>query len=286
MERKIVDLSHHNEDIDWSIAHQYIEMAIIRVQYGSNLIDRKYQRNITGCKAYGIPFGHYAYGCFVSVSDAIVEAKDFLSRIDSDAKFLVLDVEDDTVKAMESRGNLHNIAEASQAFIDTCKAAGYKVGFYVSHHLYNEYNLQSVQADFIWIPRYGTNNGTPQVRPDFSCDIWQYTDKGKMAGVPGDVDMNLLEGDKALEWYIGNHQTLVPPSSSISGKRVVSKVDQLRFYSKPSWADVDVAGIVTKGLGFEIIDKVDVNSSPQYKVHNSKGNVYYITASPKYIEVR
>lgn len=32
--------------------------------------------------------------------------------------------------------------------------------------------------------------------------------------------------------------------------------------------------------------KVDVNGSPQYKVHNSKGHVYYITASPTYVEVR
>ncbi|EJQ43667.1 hypothetical protein IEQ_04995 [Bacillus cereus BAG6X1-2] len=133
MKKTIVDLSHHNEDIDWSVAHQYIKMTIILVQYGSNLIDRKYQRNITGCKAYGIPFGHYAYGCFVSVSDAIVEAKDFLSRIDPAVKFLVLDVEDHTVKA-------------SQFFINTCRATGYKVDFYVSHHLYNKYNLQSVPS--------------------------------------------------------------------------------------------------------------------------------------------
>lgn len=75
MIKHIVDLSLHNEDIEWSIAHYYIQMSIIRVQYGSNLIDRKYQRNITEYKAYGIPFNHYAYGCFVSVSDAIVEAK-------------------------------------------------------------------------------------------------------------------------------------------------------------------------------------------------------------------
>ncbi|AIW87926.1 N-acetylmuramoyl-L-alanine amidase CwlD [Bacillus mycoides] len=42
-------------------------------------------------------------------------------------------------------------------------------------------------------------------------------------------------------------------------------------------------GIVDVGLGFTIIDKVSVNSSSQYKVKNSKGNVYYITASPYYL---
>ncbi|MDA2567480.1 GH25 family lysozyme [Bacillus cereus] len=231
MTKHIVDLSHHNENIDWGIAHQCIEMAVIRVQYGSRLIDKKYQRNIAGCKEYGIPFGFYAYGCFVSVNDAIVEAKDFLSRIDPEAKFLALDVEDDTVKAMESRGNLNDIAEASQAFIDTCKADGYKVGFYVSHHLYHEYNLQSVQADFIWLPRYGTNDGTPQVKPDFPCDIWQYTDKGKLAGVPGDVDMNLLQGDKTIDWYIGNPISNGPVRIKTGGFKDIEAAKELLEYA-------------------------------------------------------
>ncbi|MEK7014705.1 N-acetylmuramoyl-L-alanine amidase [Bacillus sp. FSL R9-9410] len=74
--------------------------------------------------------------------------------------------------------------------------------------------------------------------------------------------------------------------SSIVGKRVVSKVNNLRFYDAPSWQNKDVVGTVDAGLGFTIIDKVSVNGSPQYKVKNSKSNVFYITASPTYIEVR
>ncbi|MGN7195656.1 N-acetylmuramoyl-L-alanine amidase [Bacillus mycoides] len=73
---------------------------------------------------------------------------------------------------------------------------------------------------------------------------------------------------------------------SIVGKRVVSKVNNLRFYDAPSWQDKDVAGSVDAGLGFTIDAKVSVNRSPQYKVKNSKGNVFYITASPTYVEVR
>jgi len=63
------------------------------------------------------------------------------------------------------------------------------------------------------------------------------------------------------------------------GKRVVSKVDNLCFYDSLSWQDKDVAGTVDTGLGFAIDAKVTVNGSTQYKVHNSKGNTYYITAS-------
>ncbi|OOR10841.1 N-acetylmuramoyl-L-alanine amidase [Bacillus cereus] len=74
--------------------------------------------------------------------------------------------------------------------------------------------------------------------------------------------------------------------SSIVGKRVVSKVDNLRFYENPSWDDGDVAGTVDVGEGFVIDAKVTVNGSTQYKVHNSKGEKYYITASSIYVDFR
>ncbi|PEU80079.1 N-acetylmuramoyl-L-alanine amidase [Bacillus cereus] len=74
--------------------------------------------------------------------------------------------------------------------------------------------------------------------------------------------------------------------SSIVGKRVVSKVDNLRFYDSTSWQDKDVAGSVDAGLGFTIDAKVSVNGSAQYKVHNSKGKTYYVTANDAYVYVK
>ncbi|HDR8449113.1 TPA: N-acetylmuramoyl-L-alanine amidase [Bacillus cereus] len=66
--------------------------------------------------------------------------------------------------------------------------------------------------------------------------------------------------------------------SPVIGKRVVSKVNNLRFYHTPSWQDEDVAGILDAGEGFIIDEKVNVDDSHQYKVHNSKGKTYYVTA--------
>ncbi|KXY68782.1 MULTISPECIES: N-acetylmuramoyl-L-alanine amidase [Bacillus] len=75
-------------------------------------------------------------------------------------------------------------------------------------------------------------------------------------------------------------------NASIVGKRVISKVNNLRFYNAPSWQDKDGAGYVDAGLGFTIDAKVSVNGSPQYKVHNSKGKTYYITANGAYVYVK
>lgn len=71
-------------------------------------------------------------------------------------------------------------------------------------------------------------------------------------------------------------------TNSVVGKSVVSKVDNLRFYDSASWSDKDVAGTVDEGLGFTIDAKV----SPQYKVHNSKGTTYYVTANEAYVYVK
>lgn len=70
------------------------------------------------------------------------------------------------------------------------------------------------------------------------------------------------------------------------GMRVESKVNNLRYYSKPSWDDKDVVGHVDKGIGFpKITAKYKVEDGYQYQVQNSKGNTYYITASTKYVDV-
>ncbi len=74
--------------------------------------------------------------------------------------------------------------------------------------------------------------------------------------------------------------------SSIVGKRVVSKVNNLRFYDVPSWQDKDVAGSVDAGLGFTIDAKINVNGSSQYKVHNSQDKTYYVTANEAYVYVK
>ncbi|EOO05007.1 hypothetical protein IAW_05826 [Bacillus cereus str. Schrouff] len=227
MEKYIVDISKWNDKMNWPVAVPQIELAICRVQYGSNTVDHLYNEHVANLEKYGIPHAAYAYGCYVSVNDAIVEAKDFLVRVNPNAKFLALDVEDDTVSSMKDKSKL---AEASQAFIDTCKAAGWKVGLYVAHQMYGDYNLQNVKADFVWLPRYGTNDGTPQKKPSYPCDIWQYTDNGYIDGI-GKVDINLLQGDKTLGWYVGAQISNEPVRIKTGGFKDIEAAKELLEYA-------------------------------------------------------
>ncbi|PDY37672.1 N-acetylmuramoyl-L-alanine amidase, partial [Bacillus thuringiensis] len=81
-------------------------------------------------------------------------------------------------------------------------------------------------------------------------------------------------------------ETKSKTDSFIVGKRVISKVDNLRFYYSPSWQDKDVAGTVDEGEGFIMDKKVSLNGFPQYRVHNSKGKTYYVTANAAYVYVK
>lgn len=190
----IVDISHHqpNNKFNWATFAKNVDLLIIRVQYGSTTIDREYKKHVASAKAHGIPFGHYAYARFVSIADAKQEAKDFLARADKSAKFLVVDVEEQTTKTKAE------MLPATQAFIDYLQAHDKRpIGLYTGHHFYEPYNMNKVKADFLWIPRY-------PLKPKYPCDLWQYSETGTVPGYSGKLDLNRLNGNKSLKWFTGN----------------------------------------------------------------------------------
>ncbi|OCA87274.1 glycoside hydrolase family 25 protein [Pseudobacillus wudalianchiensis] len=189
---KIADLSHHQGFIDWGKASKELSLAILRVQDGSRVRDRQYKSYVEGAKKYGVPFGNYAFCRFVSIDDAKKEARDFWERGDKEALFWVADVE---VKTM------NDMSAGTQAFIDELQRLGAKrVGLYVGHHTYKLFRADQIKADFVWIPRYGGK------KPDYPCDLHQYTETGRLAGVNGNVDLNTLIGTKTLEWFLNKGQ--------------------------------------------------------------------------------
>ncbi|MED3976180.1 GH25 family lysozyme [Priestia megaterium] len=214
---KIVDLSYWQGTIDFNKAKEELALAIIRTQYGSSKEDAKHKEYEAQCEKYGIPYGNYAYARFVSVADAVQEAKDFLARKGAKSKFLVVDVEEMTTKVQS------DIVPATQAFIDYLHQNGVKtVGLYTGHSFYKTYGMSKVKADFLWIPRYRTNDDGQihTVKPDMPCDIWQYSQAGTLAGVTGSkVDLNVLNGEKPLEFFTGVNENPAPPAT-IEGVKV------------------------------------------------------------------
>lgn len=220
----IVDISHHqpNSKINWEQAAKEVALFVIRTQYGTSTIDREYKKHVASCKQYGIPFGHYIYTLFKDKNNAIREAKDFLSRCDKDAKFLVVDVEVQTTKTKAE------MAPATQVFIDYLKANDSRpVGLYTGYHFYKPYGMDKVKADFLWIPRYGKNDGTPSKKPDYACDLWQYTEKGRVNWYGGYLDLNQLNGSRSLEWFIGVESMPPAPTEKLMWGKTEFKKGQI-----------------------------------------------------------
>lgn len=183
----IVDMSKWNGNPDWDTAAKHLDFVIARVQDGSNYVDPVYKSYVAAMKARNIPFGNYAFCRFVSINDAKKEAQDFWNRGDKSATIWFADIEVDTMDDMRA---------GTQAFIDELYRLGAnRVGVYVGHHKYKQYQVEKLQrVDVVWIPRYGGK------KPDYPCDIWQYTETGNVPGI-GKCDLNELIGGKPLSWF-------------------------------------------------------------------------------------
>lgn len=77
-----------------------------------------------------------------------------------------------------------------------------------------------------------------------------------------------------------------PVKESVVGKRVYSKIDNLRVYRAASWEDKFVYASVNKGDSFIIISEHVVGDGKQYRVKNHRGQILYVTAHSKYVEIK
>lgn len=207
----IVDISHHQKSakINWPEFAKHVDMLIIRVQYGSLSKDKEYDNHTANAIKYGIPFYTYAFPRFVSVEDARIEARDAVKRQHPKSLGMAIDIEPEYVDGKPTGITKlpKNIRlEGIKAFVDELRKQGVKrVGAYIAHHIYESWGLAEIidLFDFIWIPRYGQNNGQPNIKPDYPCDIWQYTSVGRVPGYDGNLDLNMLIGKKDLSWFTG-----------------------------------------------------------------------------------
>lgn len=197
----IVDISQHNDarKMDWDKIAKNVDLMILRCGVTRTETaplgigeDASFEYYVSKCEQYGIPFGVYYYGKCSSVAQAKEEAQ-FTWKIASPHKplFYVYDVEESRLtKAM------------IEAYMTTLKSLGAKkTGYYIAHHLYSTYKLDTSLVDFIWLPHYGGNTGKVDSTPSYACDLHQYTSKGSVPGISGNVDLNRLMGGKTLAWF-------------------------------------------------------------------------------------
>lgn len=187
--RQGIDVSHWQGEIDWEqVKASGIDFAIIRCGYGQNNIeqdDRYWQRNVSECERLGIPYGVYIYSYATDIASAKSEAEHVLRLIKGHnlSYPVYYDMEDN--RTLNS-----DLAAIAETFCTTIENAGYPVGVYANLNWWNTYLTDSRFSQWHrWVAQY---NSSCDYKGTYS--IWQYSSKGSVPGISGNVDMNYLIG--------------------------------------------------------------------------------------------
>ena len=195
-----IDVSDNQGKIIWpEAAAGGVQFAILRTVRGSGKTDYQFEANYAGCQAAGIPVGGYKYSYATTVAEAQREAEQVVALFAGRQMDLPIwfDMEDKRQRRL-SRGRL---ADMANAFMSVISAEGYRTGVYCNLDWYkNVLPISQINTDDWWIARYGSNNGRAEER--FKPSVtgmsgWQYTSRGHVQGISGNVDCNILYRDYA-----------------------------------------------------------------------------------------
>ncbi len=189
-----IDVSAYQGKPDWSAVRAAgIEMAIIRAANRKGK-DSSFEHNYTGCAVAGIQRGVYRYSYAKTVDEAVKEAMEVVQILNGRKLEMGvwLDLEWKEQRALGRKA----ITAIAKAWIQTIQAAGYACGIYCNLDWHrNVLDTSALQVPY-WIARYPNNDSgkiKEILKPNRGECAWQYSSKGRVTGISGNVDLD--------EWY-------------------------------------------------------------------------------------
>ena len=210
-----IDVSEHNGTIDWqSVKDAGIDFAILRVGFAGDTnggrLDNYFRRNVSECERLGIPYGVYLYSYARNEDDAQAEARLMLSALKGHSPTLPVyyDLEEQKTNSDGSPkwtpfNDPSKLASIAKTFCGQIAAAGYKPGIYANVNWFKNYLTDPCFLSSgwsIWTAQYwygGRYDECLGLTPDAPAkyDCWQYSSRGSVPGVSGDVDVNYWFGN-------------------------------------------------------------------------------------------
>lgn len=175
--------------IDWSQVKSSVSFAIVRAGFrgssGRIAVDPKAGQNITNASKNGIKVGLYFYSMAMTEAQAVEEASLAISVAQQYGNIslpIYIDMED---KCQESLTTEERDAIVL-AFCSTVQNSGYSAGVYANSYWLTVALTPSKYSPYsIWCAQW-KEECTYKGR----YDIWQYSSKGSIPGISGNVDMN------------------------------------------------------------------------------------------------
>ena len=192
-----IDVSVFQPNIDWAkVKASGIDFAIIKAG-GSEcgrFKDRTFEYNYQNARANGVKLGCYFMGGkgFTSYEAGVADAQYFLTLLSGKTFDYPCYIDLELPTSATKKGN----TEACIAFCDTVKKAGYKTGIYASDisGFNDRLELNRLKAYDKWVARYGSK---PTYVKEYQ--VWQYTSKGIVKGISGNVDCNISYKDYSAD---------------------------------------------------------------------------------------
>ena len=302
MELKGIDVSSYQGTPDWQkVKAAGVNVAILRI-HQKNGPDRSFEHNYRGCKSNSILIGGYKYSYALTPDQATEEAEDVIEVLNGRGlDFPVFyDLEWKNQRMLGSAA----VEEIALAFLDRIKKAGYKVGIYCNKDWYSNVLTAKLRSYDCWLASYpAKDSGVLQERLRPSEGIgWQYSEKGNVPGITGNVDMNVFYTDyreeakltktEAINMVIGIAEEEIgylekKSNKNLDGKTVNAGSSNYTKYwrdIKPSyqgqpWCAVFVSWCFMKAFGLETAKKM-LKHWP-YVYCPTLGNLFAKNANPK-----
>ena len=190
-----IDVSKWNGDIDWDkVKADGVEFVMIRCGYrgttmGSLIEDPNFLMNIRGAKAAGLDVGVYFFTQAINEVEAVEEASMVIALCEGyELDYpVMIDSEGAGGNGRADSLDVETRTKVCKAFCETIENAGYEAGVYASRSWYNaNLEVNKLEKYRIWLAEY---RSTPLYSGYY--DMWQYTSKGKVDGIEGNVDLNI-----------------------------------------------------------------------------------------------
>lgn len=189
---KGIDVSRWQEKIDWTqVKSAGIQVAYLKATEGTTHVDKMLKTNYQNAKKAGIKVGFYHFFRAKNEQNAREQARHFVNTVkgmQNDLKH-ALDIETDEGLSNEA------LTKCAIAFLEEVKKLTGQDPIVYTNTSFARSRLTSGIAKYpVWIAHYGVDK--PGDNPIW--DRWigfQYTDKGKVSGIAGNVDMNEFTSD-------------------------------------------------------------------------------------------
>lgn len=180
--RKGLDVSHHQGRIDWpTVARGGYEWASVKATEAYGFVDKQYKRNVRLARKQGIevvPY-HFAH----PRNDPVREAAHFMDVVAGELK-VCLD--------WEWRLSGHSVAEQADWIREFAKNVPGPMLLYGSYYPLLHLVGYGMHEFPLWLARPRKNVDVwPKVGTVVPA-VWQHSWKGKVPGIAGDVDLDLV----------------------------------------------------------------------------------------------